>query len=80
MLVLGCYAEPHPIYVADGICQYSSLGMDYELLYTITIIFMLTTYQVFYIIHKCCPNAIHLLYTVLLHVMNVLPTHQICTI
>ena len=38
---------------------------------------MLTTYQVFYTIHKCCPNAIHLLYTVLLHVMNVLPTHQI---
>ena len=39
MIVLGCYVECHPIYVADGICQYSSLGMVYELLYTITIIF-----------------------------------------
>ena len=28
-LVLRCYTEPHPIYVADGICQYSCLGMDY---------------------------------------------------
>ena len=42
--------------------------------------FILNTYQVFSTIHKCCPNAIHLLYTVLLHVMNVLPTHQIWTI
>ena len=28
-LVLRCCTEPHPIYVADGICQYSCLGMDY---------------------------------------------------
>ena len=29
ILVLGCYTEPHPIYVADGIYQHFSLGMDY---------------------------------------------------
>ena len=29
ILVLGCYTEPHPIYVADGICQHFCLGMDY---------------------------------------------------
>ena len=34
ILVLRCYAEPRPIYVADGICQCSCSGMDYLLLYT----------------------------------------------
>ena len=29
ILVLGCYTEPHPIYVADGIYQHFCLGMDY---------------------------------------------------
>ena len=29
ILVLGCYTEPHPIYVADGIYQHFYLGMDY---------------------------------------------------
>ena len=28
ILVLGCYTEPHPIYVADGIYQHFCLGMD----------------------------------------------------
>ena len=28
VLVLRCYQEPHPIYVADGICQHFCLGMD----------------------------------------------------
>ena len=29
VLVLRCLTEPHPKCVADGICQYSYLGMDY---------------------------------------------------
>ena len=29
ILVLGCYTEPHPKYVADGIYQHFYLGMDY---------------------------------------------------
>ena len=28
-LVLRCLAEPHPKYVADGICLCFYLGMDY---------------------------------------------------
>ena len=28
LLVLRCYTEPHPIYVADGTCQCFYLGMD----------------------------------------------------
>ena len=28
-LVLRCLTEPHPKCVADGICQYFCLGMDY---------------------------------------------------
>ena len=28
-LVLRCLTEPHPKCVADGICQYFYLGMDY---------------------------------------------------
>ena len=29
ILVLRCSAEPHPKYVAAGICLYFYLGMDY---------------------------------------------------
>ena len=29
ILVLRCYTEPHPRYVADGTCQYFYSGMDY---------------------------------------------------
>ena len=28
ILVLRCLTEPHPIYVADGICLHFYLGMD----------------------------------------------------
>ena len=31
--VLRCQPEPHPIYITDGICQCSYLGMDYSSLY-----------------------------------------------
>ena len=43
-------------------------------------IFICTTYEVLYTIDKCFPNAIYLVYTVILHVVNVLPSPQIWTI
>ena len=42
--------------------------------------FICTTYEVLYTIDKCFPSAIYLAYTLILHVVNVLPTHHIWTI